>query len=164
MIRSEATGYGQHWSPFFDFRQKVRYKWSTTVDHIPDLRFQRGTDNQKKTSPITVQHRTAKERKDSSENRLYRPRRPQDSAYYQCVEGHFVNYYKDHGFVIGVDEATELLGSGIVGQKMKEYVFANDVHSSLLALRVPFDLFRKQEFEYVGSAQDGLTITRKEEE
>jgi len=47
------------------------------------------TDNQTKTSPITVQHRTAKERKDFSGNPLYNFRRPQDSAYYQCVEDHF---------------------------------------------------------------------------
>jgi hypothetical protein len=50
------------------------------------------TDNQTKTSPTTVQHRTAKERKESWGNPLYRPRQPQDSAYYHCVEDHFEDF------------------------------------------------------------------------
>jgi len=88
---------------------------------------------------------------------------PEGSSPYSLAD-HFVNYYKDHGFVIDVDEATGLLGSGIVRQKTKEYAFANAVHSSLLVFSVLFNFFRKQEFDYVGSVQDGLTITKKEEE
>ena len=57
------------------------------------------TDNKIKNYPITVQHRTRKGRKDSPENPLYRPRRPQDSVYYQCVEDHFEDFervYEEH--------------------------------------------------------------------
>jgi hypothetical protein len=50
------------------------------------------TENKTKTSPITVQHRTRNGRKDSPENPLYRPRRAQDSVYYQCVEDHFEDF------------------------------------------------------------------------
>jgi hypothetical protein len=37
-------------------------------------------DNKSKTAPIAIQHR------------IYRPRRPEDSAYYQCVEDHFEDF------------------------------------------------------------------------
>ncbi len=75
---------------------------------------------------------------------------------------HFVNHYKDHGFVIDADEVTALLGTGIVKQKTSEYTFANSLYSSLDFLRFIFDLVRKQEFEYVGSVEDGLVIRKKE--
>ena len=51
-------------------------------------------DNQPQTASITIPHRIPKERKDASENGPYRPRRPEDSAYYQCVEDHFEDFEK----------------------------------------------------------------------
>lgn len=76
---------------------------------------------------------------------------------------HFVNHYKDHGFVIDADEATNLLGEGIIKQKTKEYAFANEVYTSLDFLRFGFDYIRKQEFDYVGTVSDGLMIRRKKD-
>lgn len=76
---------------------------------------------------------------------------------------HFVNHYKDHGFVIDADEATDLLGEGIIKQKTKEYSFANEVYTSLDFLRFGFDFIRNQEFDYVGTVDDGLTIRKKKE-
>ena len=48
-------------------------------------------DNQNKTPPI-IQHGTQKWSRDASKNDLYRPRRPENSAYYQCVEDHFEDF------------------------------------------------------------------------
>lgn len=80
------------------------------------------------------------------------------------LANHFVNHYKDHGFVIDADEATTLLGNGIVKQNTKEYAFANTLYTSLDFLKFVFGIARKQEFEYVGSVEDGLTIRKKQDE
>jgi len=49
-------------------------------------------DNQPQTVSITIQHRTQKRNQGASENGPYRPRRPEDSGYYQCVEDHFEDF------------------------------------------------------------------------
>ena len=41
---------------------------------------------------IPTQHSIWQRRKGPSENGLYRPRRPESSAYYQCVEDHFEEF------------------------------------------------------------------------
>jgi len=74
---------------------------------------------------------------------------------------HFVNHYKDHGFVIDADEATDLLGSAIVKQQTSEYTFANALYGSLDFLGLAFDILRKQTFDYVGSINEGLMIRKK---
>ena len=79
------------------------------------------------------------------------------------LANHFVNHYKDHGFVIDADEATALLGTGIVKQKTNEYYFANALFSSLDLLKFLLEWKRKQEFDYVGSVEEGLTIRKKKE-
>ena len=48
-------------------------------------------DNQNNPPPI-VQHGTQKWSKGASKNELYRPRRPENSGYYQCVEDHFEDF------------------------------------------------------------------------
>jgi hypothetical protein len=80
------------------------------------------------------------------------------------LDNHFVNYYKDHGFVIDADEATALLGTGIVKQKTKEYDFANALFSSLDLIKFMLAWNRKQEFDYVGSVRDGLTFRKKKDD
>jgi hypothetical protein len=49
-------------------------------------------DNRHKTASITIQHGTQKWSKGASENGIYRPRQPENSAYYQCVEDHFEDF------------------------------------------------------------------------
>ena len=49
-------------------------------------------DNRHKTASITIQHGTQKWSKVASENGLYGPRLPENSAYYQCVEDHFEDF------------------------------------------------------------------------
>jgi len=88
--------------------------------------------------------------------------KPLPSAYTpQTLSDHFVNHYKDHGFVIDADEATKLLGSKIVRQATPEYAFANEVHGSLDFIKIFMDIYGEKEFDYVGSADTGLVIRKK---
>lgn len=77
---------------------------------------------------------------------------------------HFVNHYKDHSFVIDADEAEQLLGSGMIHQKSKEYEFANAVYNSLEFLTFMLRIARKQYFDYVGSIRGGLALRTIKEE
>src|SRR5262249_46770866 len=45
------------------------------------------------------------------------------------VAQHFVNYYKDHGFVIDTEEAKALLGESLIRESTSEYAFADDVYA-----------------------------------
>lgn len=69
---------------------------------------------------------------------------------------HFVNHYKDHGFVIDADEASLLLGKSIIKQDSDEYRFANELYQFLDFLELLFRIFKKKEFDLVGSITDGL--------
>ena len=55
-------------------------------------------DSRSQTSFIPTQHCIWQRRKGSLENALYRPRRPQDSSYYHCVEDHFETFERVYGF------------------------------------------------------------------
>jgi hypothetical protein len=61
-----------------------------TIRQVKD--FKAAMDNGHKTASITIQHGTQKWGKGASENGIYRPRRPENSAYYQCVEDHFEDF------------------------------------------------------------------------
>ena len=70
--------------------------------------FKAAMDNQHKTASTTIQPGTQKWGKGASANGIYRPRRPKNSAYYQCVEDHFEDFrqlYEDrferaYGFTV----------------------------------------------------------------
>jgi hypothetical protein len=79
----------------------------------------------------------------------------------KTLSDHFVNHYKNHGFVIDADEAEKLLGDKIVRQNTAEYRFANEVHESLDLLKFFIDFVAKKEFEYVGDVQTGLSLRKK---
>ena len=74
----------------------------------------------------------------------------------QSLADHFVNHYKDHSFVIDVDEATELLGSDIVKRRTAEYGFANDLYTSLDIFRLVLGWEKKHELDFVGSLEGGI--------
>lgn len=76
----------------------------------------------------------------------------------QSLANHFVNHYKDHGFVIDVDEAKDLLGQNVVKQDTPEYSAGNQIYKFLNQLNFWLKLFRKQEFDYVGSVSAGLAL------
>jgi hypothetical protein len=71
---------------------------------------------------------------------------------------HFVNHYKDHGFVIDADEAAKLLGSKILKQETKEYLFVNEVYESLDVIRRLLQLLAEKDFDYCGSVTGGVHI------
>jgi len=74
------------------------------------------------------------------------------------LANHFVNHYKDHGFVIDADEAESLLGDKIVKQNTKEYALVNDVYEGLDLIRFVLDMYQNKSFEYVGSIDMGLVV------
>lgn len=76
---------------------------------------------------------------------------------------HFVNHYKDHGFVIDVDEAQSLLGDKVVKSGTKEYSCANEIFQFFNFFGILLDIFRKQIFTYVGGTHNGLNLKKKEE-
>lgn len=69
---------------------------------------------------------------------------------------HFVNHYKDHGFVIDIDEATQYLGDDIIKCNESEYRFANAVHEMLDFLDFCVRRALKRSFDFVGSVDTGL--------
>ncbi|MCE1990582.1 hypothetical protein LWT11_22125 [Enterobacter roggenkampii] len=61
------------------------------------------------------------------------------------LANHFTNHYKEHGFVIDVDEAKELLGDGIVNVDSPIYKMCGDIHSFLVSFDLCFRLKRENE-------------------
>ncbi len=84
----------------------------------------------------------------------------------QTPEGlanHFVNHYKDHSFLIDLDEAAGLLGA-IVRTQTPEYAFANDVYRDFDWMLFLLRVFQKQEAYLVGDvSQTSLTIRKIKE-
>ncbi len=77
---------------------------------------------------------------------------------------HFVNHYKDHGFVIDADEASSLLGPKIVKQATNEYNFANQIYNFFDLASVLFSWIKKKDLCYVGGVSDGLWLKQQKEE
>ena len=71
---------------------------------------------------------------------------------------HFVNHYKDHGFVIDQDEARELLGDSIVKHDTKEYSFANAAYESFDLIRVFLYFIFNKDIDFVGAGESGLRV------
>lgn len=80
----------------------------------------------------------------------------------KSIADHFVNYYKDHGFVIDADEATKYLGRDVICENTKEYKFANEIYQSLDLLKFIMDMKNNKVFDYVGSIGSGLVIRNKD--
>lgn len=75
------------------------------------------------------------------------------------IADHFVNHYKDHGFVIDLDEASQLLGA-IVRNSTPEYKAANEIYGCLDLVERYARLFKKKEFWYVGNIESGIALWR----
>lgn len=74
---------------------------------------------------------------------------------------HFVNYYKDHGFVIDVDEARSLLGEAVIKQETREYAFANAVYQAFDFFRFFLEFILTKDLDVVGSAAGVRVFDRK---
>ncbi|RYY02210.1 MAG: hypothetical protein EOO53_14340 [Gammaproteobacteria bacterium] len=81
----------------------------------------------------------------------------------ESLADHFVNHYKDHGFVIDIDEARKLLGNNIIKSDTQEYQCANEVYSFLNFFEFALDRLVSKEFYYVGSFENGLSLRAKTE-
>lgn len=81
----------------------------------------------------------------------------------QKLANHFVNHYKDHGFVIDADETLDLLGKDIVKQNTPEYDFANKVYEAFDLVKFFLSVMAKKEFYWVGGLSDSVYIRDKAE-
>lgn len=81
----------------------------------------------------------------------------------ESLADHLTNHYKDHSFVIDADEASRLLGKGIVKESSKEYEFGNELYRFLEFGDLLFRIFKKKTMRYVGSVEDGLDLNDKED-
>lgn len=82
----------------------------------------------------------------------------------QTLANHFVNYYKDQGFVIDHDEARELLGDAVVKQESMEYSFANAVYESFDFLRFVLGMVAKKDLDIVGGSQGAFRVFNRKSE
>lgn len=79
----------------------------------------------------------------------------------QSLADHFVNHYKDHGFVIDFDEARSLLGDTIVKQETPEYFFANAVYESFDLVRLVLDVIVNKDADLVGRGKNAVRVFEK---
>ncbi|WP_088709176.1 SDH family Clp fold serine proteinase [Noviherbaspirillum denitrificans] len=75
----------------------------------------------------------------------------------ETLSKHFVDHYKDHGFVIDSDEATTLLGE-MVKIDTPEYKCANEIYRFFDFFEMALRFFVNKEFYYVGTLDGGLSI------
>lgn len=90
--------------------------------------------------------------------RLLNGKKLPDSKTVEELADHFTNHYKDHGFVIDSDEATELLGSSIIKSKTNEYTAGNEIYEFLHFMDFLFRMFKDKNMRYVGSIDNGLDL------
>lgn len=76
----------------------------------------------------------------------------------KTLADHFVNHYKDHGFVVDFDEARDLLGDGVVKQESAEYAFANAVYESLDFCRFVLRIMLNKDADLVGRSGRAIRI------
>lgn len=71
---------------------------------------------------------------------------------------HFVNHYKDHGFVIDFDEAQGLLGDSVIKHESPEYTFANAVYESFDFMRFVFSVRLGKDVDFVGLGAPAIRL------
>lgn len=79
------------------------------------------------------------------------------------VAGHLVNHYKDHSFVIDYDEATDLLGDGLVKTKTMEYQLADEIYQFLEFVSM-VARFNDKDIWYVGTVAEGFDMRTRTKE
>lgn len=79
----------------------------------------------------------------------------------RSLADHFVNHYKDHGFVIDADESERLLGNGIIKQGTREYEFANAVFEMFDLIQLMLKYRLKKGVDLVGKAGEIRTFPIK---
>jgi hypothetical protein len=74
------------------------------------------------------------------------------------VANRFVYGYKDHGFVIDRDEATEILGAEIVKTDTVEYRLANSIQQYLDTVNLAYRAFRNHTCKILGDLNQGILV------
>ena len=72
-----------------------------------------------------------------------------------------VYLYKDHSFVIDLEEAKKLLGEKIIREGTNEYKFANEVYLMLDSISRFIRIIIKKRFTYVGNIAKGLNLLKE---
>jgi len=79
------------------------------------------------------------------------------------IANQLVYEYKDHGFVIDVEEARALLGESLVLTDTPELQFAEQVHQKLELVNMFLGFIRKKRLAVVGNLQTDIYIRAREE-
>jgi hypothetical protein len=74
------------------------------------------------------------------------------------VSDQLVNLYKDHGFVIDIEEAKSLLGDKIIKTMTAEYVASNEIFKFLDLFKFIIESRHNERFYYGGGVDTGLII------
>jgi ClpP class serine protease len=85
-----------------------------------------------------------------------------DSKTCEDLADHFTNHYKDHGFVIDSDEATELLGASFIKTNTNEYEAGNAIYEFFSFLDFLYGIFKEKNMRFVGQLGNGLDLLDKE--
>lgn len=74
------------------------------------------------------------------------------------VANRFVYGYKDRGFVIDREEATEILGPEIVKSDTAEYKLSNEIHQYLETVNLYYHVFKNHNCKIVGELNNGISV------
>lgn len=89
--------------------------------------------------------------------RLLKSRIP-DSDDHKRTARRLVYDYKDHGFVIDANEASEIFGNQFIALNTPQYDLANRLYSTIDFLRYLIDTRFNRDFSFTGSAADGCWV------
>ncbi|MGA8150068.1 MAG: hypothetical protein WB952_03905 [Terriglobales bacterium] len=78
------------------------------------------------------------------------------------VAKRFVYGYKDHGFVIDRDEATQILGDDIVKSDTPEYKLANRIHEYLETVNLAYGFFKNHHCRLLGNLADAPIVSKND--
>ena len=76
----------------------------------------------------------------------------------KSVAEKLVYHYKDHSFVIDIDEAKSLLGEGIIKENSAEYYFGNEVYIMFDLLNFMTMHLKNKKLTFVGDLANGLNL------
>jgi membrane-bound ClpP family serine protease len=82
-----------------------------------------------------------------------------ENATANAVARKFVYGYKDHGFVIDIDEAKEILGDEIIKFDTPEYQLANRIHEYMENVNIAYKIFKDRRCKIIGTIRDILVST-----
>jgi hypothetical protein len=94
--------------------------------------------------------------------RLLTGKRFPHSVAASAVAHRFVYGYKDHGFVIDIDEAKEILGEEIIKFETQEYQLANQIHEFMENVNLAYRVFKNHRCKIIGTARQGIIVTKIE--